>query len=191
MHTRGAPGDSRSGRAISAGAAVRRSLPHPEFAPTLISWGSWLYQAAFDPETAETMIASPDLNGEDCHVFWHMATSAEDLLQNLKAAQLLAERSPLSGYASIGRDELQALMVATADVDRRNGTTYHERVVDYVRGFQRDQIMAARRSGRQGDRGKRPSSRTTPTCTCAWSSGERGIVVRGPKAHTWLRAQKS
>ena len=86
---------------------------HPEFAPTLISWGSWLYQAAFDPETAETMIASPDLNGEDCHVFWHMATSAEDLLQNLKAAQLLAERSPLSGYASIGRDELQALMVAT------------------------------------------------------------------------------
>ena len=69
---------------------------HPEFTPTLISWGSWLYQAAFDPETAETMVARPDLNGEECHVFWHMATSAEDLLQNLKAAQLLAERSPLT-----------------------------------------------------------------------------------------------
>jgi aromatic ring hydroxylase len=70
---------------------------HPEFQPTLLSWGGWLYQAAFDPETAETMIASPDLNGDECHVFWHMATSAEDLLQNLKAAQLLAERSPLRG----------------------------------------------------------------------------------------------
>ena len=103
---------------------------HPEFAPTLISWGSWLYQAAFDPETAETMIASPDLNGEECHVFWHMATRPDDLLQNLKAAQLLAERSPLSGYASIGRDELQALMVATIDVDKRHGTGYHERVVE-------------------------------------------------------------
>jgi len=70
---------------------------HPEFAPTLISWGSWLYQAAFDPETAATMIASPDLNGEECHVFWHMATSPEDLLQNRRAARPLTERSPLSG----------------------------------------------------------------------------------------------
>ena len=43
-----------------------------------------------------------------------MATSAEDLLQNLKAAQLLAERSPLTGYASIGRDELHALLVRHA-----------------------------------------------------------------------------
>ena len=27
-------------------------VQHPEFLPTLISWGGWLYQAAFDPETA-------------------------------------------------------------------------------------------------------------------------------------------
>ena len=136
---------------------------HPEFAPTLISWGSWLYQAAFDPETAETMIASPDLNGEDCHVFWHMATSAEDLLQNLKAAQLLAERSPLSGYASIGRDELQALMVATIDVDRAHGTDYHERVLDYVRRFQREQLMAAAAvTDVKGDRSKRPGRAGRP-----------------------------
>ena len=159
---------------------------HPEFAPTLISWGSWLYQAAFDPETAETMIASPDLNGEDCHVFWHMATSAEDLLQNLKAAQLLAERSPLSGYASIGRDELQALMVASVDVDRRNGTTYHERVVDYARRFQRDQIMAAAAvTDVKGDRSKRPAEQDDPDMYLrVVEQRSDGIVVRGAKAHT-------
>ena len=56
------------------------------------------------------MVASPDLNGEESHVFWHMATSPDDLLQNLWAARLLSERSPLSGYASIGRDELQSLL---------------------------------------------------------------------------------
>lgn len=159
---------------------------HPEFAPTLISWGSWLYQAAFDPETAETMIASPDLNGEECHVFWHMATSAEDLLQNLKAAQLLAERSPLSGYASIGRDELQALMVATVDVDKRNGTSYHERVVDYVRRFQRDQLMAAAAvTDVKGDRSKRPADQDDPDMYLrVVERRSDGIVVRGAKAHT-------
>jgi 4-hydroxybutyryl-CoA dehydratase/vinylacetyl-CoA-Delta-isomerase len=159
---------------------------HPEFAPTLISWGSWLYQAAFDPETAETMIASPDLNGEECHVFWHMATSQDDLLQNLKAAQLLAERSPLSGYASIGRDELQALMVATIDVDSRNGTSYHERVLEYVRRFQRDQIMAAAAvTDVKGDRSKRPAEQDDPDMYLrVVERTADGIVVRGAKAHT-------
>ena len=68
------------------------------------------------------MVASPDLNGEECHVFWHMATSPEDLLQNLRAARLLSERSPLSGYASIGRDELQALLIVTQRSTARRGT---------------------------------------------------------------------
>jgi 4-hydroxybutyryl-CoA dehydratase/vinylacetyl-CoA-Delta-isomerase len=159
---------------------------HPEFAPTLISWGSWLYQAAFDPETAATMIASPDLNGEECHVFWHMATSPEDLLQNLKAAQLLAERSPLSGYASIGRDELQALMVATIDVDSRNGTNYHERVVSYVRRFQREQIMAAAAvTDVKGDRSKRPAEQDDPDMYLrVVERNADGVIVRGAKAHT-------
>ena len=74
------------------------------------------------------MVASPDLNGEACHVFWHMATDADDLLQNLRAARALSERSPLSGYASIGRDELQALLIVSQRVDRAHGTGYHARV---------------------------------------------------------------
>jgi hypothetical protein len=57
-------------------------------------------RAAQLPELADAMVAEPDLNGEQCHVFWHMATSPEQLLHNLRAAKLLSERSPLSGYAS-------------------------------------------------------------------------------------------
>ena len=79
----------------SRGAVVENRTEYGPFSPTLLSWGHWLYQAAFDEETAETMVAGPDLNGDDCHVFWHMATSVDDLLQNLNAARLLAERSPL------------------------------------------------------------------------------------------------
>ena len=132
------------------------------------------------------MVARPDLNGEDCHIFWHMAASAEDLLQNLKAAQLLAERSPLTGYASIGRDELHALMCATQDLDRARGTDYHRRVLDYVRRFQREQLMtAAAVTDVKGNRGLRPAQQDDPDMYLRIvDRNDKGIVVRGAKAHT-------
>ena len=99
----------------SRGAAVEQRTEHAPFSPTLLSLGPLALPGRVRPETASTMVAGPDINGEDCHVFWHMATSVEDLLQNLHAARMLAERSPLSGYASIGRDELQALLIVTQD----------------------------------------------------------------------------
>ena len=168
------------------GQVVKNATEHPDFMPTLLSWGGWLYQAAFDPETAETMVARPDLNGEDCHIFWHMAASAEDLLQNLKAAQLLAERSPLTGYASIGRDELHALMCATQDLDRARGTDYHRRVLDYVRRFQREQLMtAAAVTDVKGNRSLRPAQQDDPDMYLRIvDRNDEGIVVRGAKAHT-------
>ncbi len=118
--------------------------------------------------------------------FWHIATSAADLLQNLKAAQLLAERSPLTGYASIGRDELHALLVATHDLDRARGTDYHERVLDYVRRFQREQLMtAAAVTDVKGDRSRRPGEQDDPDLYLRVVERDSdGIIVRGAKAHT-------
>jgi 4-hydroxybutyryl-CoA dehydratase/vinylacetyl-CoA-Delta-isomerase len=170
----------------SRGAAVEQRTEHAPFSPTLLSWGHWLYQAAFDPETASTMLAGPDTNGEDCHVFWHMATSVEDLVQNLHAARMLAERSPLSGYASIGRDELQALLIVSQDVDAAKGTGYHGRVLDYTRRFQREQLMtAAAVTDVKGDRSKRPGRQDDPDLYLrVVERTDDGIVVRGAKTHT-------
>jgi 4-hydroxybutyryl-CoA dehydratase/vinylacetyl-CoA-Delta-isomerase len=168
------------------GEKVADPTEHPAFIPTVLSWGTWLYQAAFDEETAETMLASPDLNGEECHVFWHMATSKEDLLQNLNAARLLAERSPLSGYASIGRDELQSLLMVTYQMDKAKGTNFHERTLEYCKRFQREQIMtAAAVTDVKGDRMKRPSEQDDPDMYVhVVERNDEGIVVRGAKAHT-------
>lgn len=170
----------------SRGVAVEHPTEHRPFSPTLLSWGHWLYQAAFDDETAGTMVAGPDANGEDCHIFWHMATGVDDLLQNLHAARLLAERSPLAGYASIGRDELQALLIVSQNIDAARGTRYHERVGDYVGRFQREQLMtAAAVTDVKGDRSRRPSQQDDPDLYVhVVDRTAEGIVVRGAKAHT-------
>ena len=112
--------------------------------------------------------------------------SPEDLLQNLRAARMLSERSPLSGYASIGRDELQALLIVTQRVDRAHGTSYHERVVDFVKRFQREQLMtAAAVTDVKGDRAKRPADQDDPDLYLrVVERRSDGIVVRGAKAHT-------
>jgi 4-hydroxybutyryl-CoA dehydratase / vinylacetyl-CoA-Delta-isomerase len=159
---------------------------HPSFIPTYLSWAYWVYQAAFDKETAETMIARPDLNGEDSHVFWHMATNADDLMQNLDAARLLAERSPLAGYASIGRDELQALLMVTHQIDKSKGTSFHKRTLEYCKRFQREQLMtAAAVTDVKGHRMKRPGEQDDPDVYVhVVERRSDGIVVRGAKAHT-------
>ncbi len=43
----------------SRGAVVENRTEYGPFSPTLLSWGHWLYQAAFDEETAATMVAGP------------------------------------------------------------------------------------------------------------------------------------
>jgi 4-hydroxybutyryl-CoA dehydratase / vinylacetyl-CoA-Delta-isomerase len=168
------------------GERIENVVDHPLFASTLSCWGTWVFRAAHDPDLAETMIASPDLNGEECHVFWHMATSPENLIQNLWAARLLSERSPLSGYSSIGRDELQSLLMATSELDREQGTEYHGRVVDYVRRFQREQLLtAAAVTDVKGDRSRRPAEQDDPDLYLhVVDRSADGIVVRGAKAHT-------
>ena len=115
-----------------------------------------------------------------------MATDADELVQNLWAARLLSERSPLSGYASIGRDELQALLIVSHDVDAAKGTDYHPRVLEYVKRFQREQIMtAAAVTDVKGDRSKRPADQDDPDLYLhVVDRSSDGIVVRGAKAHT-------
>src|SRR5262245_51234994 len=168
------------------GKRIENVVDHPLFASTISCWGTWVFRAAHDPELTETMVASPDLNGEESHVFWHMATNPDDLIQNLWAARLLSERSPLSGYASIGRDELQSLLMATYDLDRDQGTGYHERVAQYVKRFQREQLLtAAAVTDVKGDRRKRQDEEEEQGLYLRVSHRtDEGIVVRGAKAHT-------
>src|SRR5262249_28666204 len=149
------------------------------------SWGRWLYDAALQEELRWALVAAPDLNGDEAHVFWHMASSHDDLVQNLHCARILAEHSPLSGYASIGRDELQALLIVTTRVDREQRTDYFGRVMDYAKRFQSEQLLtAAAVTDVKGDRSKRPGAQDDPDLYLrVVERRSDGIVVRGAKAH--------
>jgi 4-hydroxybutyryl-CoA dehydratase / vinylacetyl-CoA-Delta-isomerase len=176
----------QSPEVYARGEKIDDVVGHPMFGSTLACWGTWVFRAAHTPEFRDRMVVSPDLNGEEGHAFWHMATSPEELIDNLHAARTLSERSPLSGYASIGRDELQSLLIVSHRIDEEKGTEYHPRVVEYVKEFQRNQIMtAAAVTDVKGDRSLRPSQQDDPDMYLhVVDRSDAGITVRGAKAHT-------
>src|SRR5579862_3142858 len=77
---------------------------HPLFQSSIFAWGKWICDAAFEPKLRKVMTAKSELTGDDVHIFWHIPGDTEGLLQNFDAAIKLAERAPISGYASIARD---------------------------------------------------------------------------------------
>src|SRR5205814_10432824 len=69
---------------------------------------------------------------------------------------------------------------------RDGGTSYHERVAEYVERFQREQLMtAAAVTDVKGDRSRRPADQDDPDMYLrVVDRSADGIVVRGAKAHT-------
>lgn len=168
------------------GRRVTDRVSHPGFQPTLNTWGKWVYEAAFVPELRELMIASPSLAGGECHSFWHIPRSKEDLLLNMESAKKLAQHAPASGYTSIGRDELAALYAVSWRMDHELGTKYFPRVESYIRWFQDEQVMtAAAVTDPKGHRRLRPAEQPNPDSYLhVVERRADGIVVRGSKMHT-------
>src|SRR5512146_2961542 len=145
-------------RVFVQGELVDNLAEQPLFQSTIFAWGKWLCDAAFEPKLQNLMAAKSELTGEDVHIFWHIPTDRDGLLQNFDAAIKLAERVPISGYTSIARDELAGLLSVLPEVDRKYETGYTGRLKEYLRIFQRRQIIgSAAITDVKGDRNLRPA----------------------------------
>lgn len=158
----------------------------PLFQSTIFAWGTWLCDAAFEPELRNLMTAKSELTGDDVHIFWHIPTDVAGLLQNFEAAIKLAERAPVSGYASITRDQLAGLLSVLPEVDRKYETDYTARLKNYLRDYQRRQVIgSAAITDVKGDRNLRPAEQADPDMYLHVVERRKdGVVVRGAKAHT-------
>jgi 4-hydroxybutyryl-CoA dehydratase / vinylacetyl-CoA-Delta-isomerase len=126
------------------------------------------------------------IDGTPCHPFWSIPATKEDLLDNILVARAVSRVSPAAGYVTIGRDELAAVYVVSSTLKREGKGEYFERVLAYIRRFQRAQIMtSAAITDPKGDRRLRPAEQ--PNKEAYLRVVERrsdGIVVRGCKMHT-------
>jgi len=173
-------------RVFVQGQLVDNLAEHPLFQSTIFAWGKWICDAAFEPKLRSLMTARSELTDDEVHIFWHIPTDTAGLLQNFDAATKLAERAPISGYASIARDELAGLLSVLPEIDRKYETGYTARLKEYLRTFQRRQIIgSAAITDVKGDRNLRPAEQPDPDMYLRIVERRKdGIVVRGAKAHT-------
>ena len=137
------------------------------------------------PQYQELMTATSHLTGKKVNRFCHIHQSVEDLVNKSKMGRVLGAHTGSCFQRCVGMDALNALSIVTYDIDRKYGTGYNNRFLEYLRYVQdEDLVCGGAMTDAKGDRGRRPSEQADPDQYLhVVEEKPDGIVVRGNKMH--------
>ncbi len=143
------------------------------------------YELAHEPEHEDLMTAVSHLSGKKINRFTHIHQSREDLVKKSKMGRLLGGRTGCCFQRCVGMDALNALSMTTYDMDRKSGTAYNARFLQYLAYVQENDLTCdGAMTDPKGDRGLPPHKQHDPDLYLRVVEEKAdGIVVRGAKAH--------
>lgn len=143
------------------------------------------YELAEIPEFSSMIVTHSMLINEPINRFNNPPMSIEDLVARVKINRLLGQRVGTCFQRCTGQDCLVALSVTTYDVDRKYGTQYNQRFLDFLKYMQRNDLVAnAGVTDVKGDRNLGPREQADPDAHLhVVEKRADGIVVRGAKCH--------
>jgi len=143
------------------------------------------YELAEKPEFQDLMTATSHLTGKKINRFAHIHHSIEDLVRKSKMGRLLGAYTGSCFQRCAGRDALNALSVATYNIDQKHGTEYNRRFLNFLKYIQdEDLVCCAAMTDNKGDRSLRPAEQADPDQYLhVVEEKSDGIVVRGVKLH--------
>lgn len=166
------------------GEKVTNAVDHP-LIKGQIAGVAQTFALAQEPEGKELLVGKSGLIGEEVSRFVKLYESADDLLTKVKMLKLLSQRIGTCYMRCTGMDAINATGVVTYDVDKKCGTSYHERFLEHLKHIQRsDLVVWSGVTDVKGDRSLRPSAQADPDMYVhVVDRTKDGIVVRGAKAH--------
>lgn len=170
--------------AYIGGEKVQNVCDHPSIAPH-INTVAKTYQLAHEPEHQDVMTAISHLTGERIHRYTHIFQNNDDLVKKIEMLRLLGQATGTCFQRCVGLDAINALYAATYDIDKGEGTDYHERFINYLKKIQQDDLMlAGAMTDPKGHRAKRPADQEDPDqYVRVVERREDGVVIRGAKLH--------
>jgi 4-hydroxybutyryl-CoA dehydratase/vinylacetyl-CoA-Delta-isomerase len=143
------------------------------------------YELAENPDYRDLMVTHSPLIGEPINRFNNPPMSIDDLVARVKINRLLGRRVGTCHQRCTGMDCLCALSMVTYDVDRKHGTGYFDRFMDFLKYMQRHDYTAnAGVTDVKGDRSLSPKDQPDADMYLhVVEECKEGIVVRGAKAH--------
>ena len=178
--------DSLRGRKLKVylfGELVAEPLDHPMIRPSINAVAETYDLAAQQPDLATAL--SP-FTGERVNRFLHIATGADDLVQQNNLQRRLGQLTGTCFQRCVGMDALNALYSVTYEIDEAyGGTPYHARLKAFVTEMQRrNTVIGGAMTDVKGDRSKSPRQQADPDLYVHISRRTpAGVTIRGAKAH--------
>jgi len=143
------------------------------------------YELAEDPGYRDLIVTQSKLIDEPINRFNNPPASIADLVARVKINRLLGRRVGTCFQRCTGQDCLVALSVTTYDVDRKYGTDYNKRFLDFLKYMQKNDLTAnAGVTDVKGDRNLSPKDQPDKDVYLhVVEKRADGIVVRGAKCH--------
>ncbi len=147
-------------------------------------------QTDSDAKIRDLATATSHLNGATISRFAHCHQSVDDLLKKQEMTRLLCQKTGSCILRCMGIDAVNALSVATHEVDQKKGTDYHQRFLNYLAYFQENDIASTcAQTDVKGNRKLRPHQQEDPDLYVRIvEQRPDGIIVNGAKAHITMAA---
>jgi 4-hydroxybutyryl-CoA dehydratase/vinylacetyl-CoA-Delta-isomerase len=166
------------------GERIENVVDHPIIRPSMNAVAK-TYDLAHSPEHEDIMTARSHLTGTPINRFTHIHQHTGDLVKKSKMGRLLGRQTGCCFQRCVGMDALNALSIVTFNIDKDQGTDYHDRFIRYLEFVQKNDLTCdGAMTDPKGDRSLPPHRQPDPDMYLrVVEEKPDGIVVRGAKAH--------
>jgi 4-hydroxybutyryl-CoA dehydratase/vinylacetyl-CoA-Delta-isomerase len=166
------------------GEQIENILDSPYIRPH-INTAAVTYDIAFEPETMDLATAVSPYTGKKINRFTHIQQDAEDMVKKSKLLRAIGQKTGTCFQRCVGWDAMNAVYSVSYEIDRKYGTKYQEKVIDFVKYIQEnDYMVVGGMTDPKGDRGLPPHQQPDPDVFVHVAERRKdGIIVRGAKAH--------
>lgn len=144
----------------------------------------WTFKGAADSQYRDLLTTTSHLTGEPISRYLSIIQTPEDMYANSRMKRLMFHMTgTCTGGRCAGWSALNAMFVTTWEMDKANGTDYHQRFLDWLKDAQAGDItIAGALTDAKGDRTKSPSEQDDKDVFLHIKEKRAdGIVVRGAK----------
>jgi 4-hydroxybutyryl-CoA dehydratase/vinylacetyl-CoA-Delta-isomerase len=166
------------------GEKIENVLVNPRLRAGIEATGA-TYELAEIPEYRDLIVTQSKLIDEPINRFNNPPGSIADLVARVKINRLLGRRVGTCFQRCTGQDCLVALSLTTFDADRKYGTEYNKRFLEFLKYMQKNDFTAnAGVTDVKGDRNLSPMDQPDKDVYLhVVEKRADGIVVRGAKCH--------
>ncbi|MDI6754635.1 MAG: 4-hydroxyphenylacetate 3-hydroxylase N-terminal domain-containing protein [Thermodesulfobacteriota bacterium] len=143
------------------------------------------YELASSETHGNLLTTTSPFTGEVINRFTLPPQSVEDLVARVKINRLLGNYVGTCHQRCTGLDCMSALSIVAFDIDKKHGTKYYERFIDFLKYMQKNDFTAnASVTDVKGDRSLNPREQPDKDLYLRIVEKQKdGIIVRGAKVH--------